>query len=177
MPPTATTLSQPVTALDHALGAADAPLTLVEYGDYECPHCGRLRPILHDLLQHFPGRLRLVYRHFPLATVHRHAQHAAEAAETAAAQDKFWPMHDLLFQHQSNLTDEDLVNYADQIGLNLDQFMSQMKQHLHAPRVRDHFQSGLRSGVTSTPTLFLNSTRLSTPHDMQSLHKAISSAT
>ncbi len=169
-------LTVPVSDRDHTQGPADAPLTLVEYGDYECPHCGRLHPIINQLRQQFGDQLRFVYRNFPLATMHRHAQHAAEAAESAGVQGKFWPMHDLLFEHQNAETDEDLVHYATQAGLDMDQFMSDMKQHVHAARVREDFLTGVRSGVNATPTLFLNARRLDGHHDLETLTAQLQSA-
>src|SRR5438552_3146929 len=106
-----------VTEADHRSGPEDAPVTLVEYGDYECPHCGRAHPILRELQRRMGRKLRLVFRNFPLAELHPHARHAAEAAEAAAAQGKFWEMHDALFEHQTRLADTDLLRYAAALGL------------------------------------------------------------
>ena len=152
-------LLNPVHQSDHIRGPADAPLTLVEYGDYECPDCGHLFGILQDLQQEFSTRLRLVYRHYPLSGIHKHAQMAAEAAEAAGAQGRFWEMHDLLFQHQDALDEKHLLRYAEQLGLDLDRFHRDLKQGSYAERVRQDFIAGVQNGVSGTPGLFLNGVR------------------
>src|SRR5215469_16532046 len=116
-PPSSALLLLPISPTDHILGSGDASHTLVEYGDYECPNCGRLYLILRDLQENFADRLRVVYRHYPLSGVHPHAQEAAEAAEAAAAQGKFWEMHALLFERQNALTTHDLIRYAGELDL------------------------------------------------------------
>jgi protein-disulfide isomerase len=152
-------LTLPVSDRDHVQGPATAPVTLVEYGDYECPYCGAAYPIVKQLQEDLGDRLRFVFRNFPLTTVHPHAEHAAEAAEAAGAQGKFWEMHDYLYEHQSALMDGDLLAYAAEIGLGAEQFVRDMEGQVHRDRVRADFMSGVRSGVNGTPTFFINGTR------------------
>jgi protein-disulfide isomerase len=151
-------LTMPVSARDHILGPTTAPVTLVEYGDYECPYCGQAHHVIKQLQQLLGRHLRFVFRHFPLTTVHPHAQQAAEAA---GAQGKFWEMHYVLFEHQHALEIGDLVRYAAALGLDLQRFTSEFASHTHAGRVREDFMSGVRSGVNRTPRL---STLLTYPH-------------
>jgi protein-disulfide isomerase len=151
-------LALPVSAVDHALGPADAPVTVVEYGDFECPICKQTAPGLRLLLERFPGRVRLVYRHFPLEEVHPHALLAAEAAECAASQGKFWEMHDLLYANQGQLKAKHLHGYAERLELDLARYAADMDGHVYLQRIRDHLDSGRRSHVRSTPGLFLNGT-------------------
>ena len=158
-------LLNPVHDWDHIRGPADAAFTLVEYGDYECPACGHLFRILQDLQQEFGARLRLVYRHYPLSGIHKHAQMAAEAAEAAAAQGHFWEMHDLLFEHQDALDQKHLLHYAEQLGLDVDRFHRELKQGLYAERVRQDFIAGVQNGVNGTPGVFLNGVRQPSPFD------------
>ena len=162
-------LLNPVHQWDHIRGPADAPLTLVEYGDYECPDCGHLYGILQDLQQEFSTRLRLVYRHYPLSGIHKHAEMAAEAAEAAGAQGRFWEMHDLLFQHQDALDEKDLLRYAGQLGLDVDRFHRELKQGSNAERVQQDFIAGVQNGVNGTPGLFLNGVRQPGPFDQPAL--------
>lgn len=152
-------LLNPVHEWDHIRGRADAAFTLVEYGDYQCPDCGSLFGILQTLQQQFGTRLRLVYRHYPLSGIHKHAQMAAEAAEAAAAQGRFWEMHDLLFQNQESLERKHLLRYAEQLALDLDRFRSELQQESHLERVRQDFIAGVQNGVNGTPGLFLNGVR------------------
>ena len=152
-------LTPPVSELDHAAGPDDAPVTLVEYGDYECPYCGMAYPIVKAVQRELGSQLRFVFRNFPLAEIHPHARHAAQAAEAAAAQGKFWEMHDLLFEHQHALEDEDLIGYAKSLGLDAEQLARELEAGTYAKRVRDDFRSGVRSGVNGTPTFFLNGER------------------
>lgn len=152
-------LLDPVHEWDHARGAEGAPYTLVEYGDYECPDCGRLFDILRKLQSQLDGRLRFVYRHYPLSGVHKHAQMAAEAAEAAGAQGRFWEMHDLLFANQRALNRNDLVTYAEQLGLDAETFRRDLKDGTHRERVRQNFIAGVQNGVNATPGLFLNGVR------------------
>jgi protein-disulfide isomerase len=151
-------LLDPVHDWDHIRGPADARATLVEYGDYECPACGKLFVVLRDLQVDTAG-LRLVYRHYPLSGIHKHAEMAAEAAEAASAQGKFWEMHDLLFEHQDALRLEDLVQYAEQLGLDVDRFYRELKDGTYHERVRQNFIEGVQNGVNGTPELFLNGVR------------------
>jgi len=152
-------LTPPVNAHDHVQGPADAPVTLVEFGDYECPHCGRAYPIVKDLQARLGDRLRFVYRNFPLAESHPYAEHAAEAAEAAGDRGKFWPMHDLLFEHQDALDDADLVRYAAALGLDAGAVAREIENDTHLERIRADFMSGVRSGVNGTPTFFINGSR------------------
>ncbi len=166
-------LMLPVSRRDHALGPATAPVTLVEYGDFECPHCGAAHPVVREVRRRLGEELRFVYRHFPLASVHPNAEPAAEAAEAAGAKDKFWEMHDLLFEHQDMLDAESLLSYAGILGLDMHRFVLELSQGIHMPRVREDFLSGVRSGVNGTPTFFINEVRHDGGFDVVSLIKAI----
>ena len=166
----------PVSARDHIAGPAQAPVTLVEYGDYECPYCGQAYIVMEELEDVFGNLLRVVFRHFPLTNVHPHAQHAAEAAEAAGAQDSFWEMHDYLFEHQEALEDEDLIGYADDLGLDMARFGRDLAEHRFAARIREDVLSGIRSGVNGTPTFFINGVRHDGLYDFDSLAAAITEA-
>ncbi len=161
---------------DHRRGPATALVTLVEYGDYECPYCGQAYPIVKEIQRRLGDRLRFVFRNFPLTQSHPHAEHAAEAAEAAAAQEKFWEMHDSLFEHQQALDDAHLVHYA--VALNLDQetFEREMTEHVHTNRVHEDFLSGVRSGVNGTPTFFINGVRHDDSYELETLLAAIEAA-
>jgi protein-disulfide isomerase len=163
----------PVSDRDHILGRITAPVTLVEYGDYECPYCGQAHHVVKQLRQLIGHQLCFVFRHFPLTTVHPHAELAAEAAEAAGAQGKFWEMHYALFEHQHALDPDDLVRYAAALGLDLSQFNSELARHVHAPRVREDFMSGVRSGVNGTPSFFINGMRYDGSFDFDPLLNAI----
>jgi protein-disulfide isomerase len=163
------TLRVPVSAVDHTEGPADAPVTLVEYGDYECPHCGRAFPIVKRLQRALRGRLRFVFRNFPLTDVHPHAAQAAAAAEAAARQGQFWAMHDLLFGHQQALDDRSLRGYAGQLGLDLSAFDADRRSADVQDHVADDLESGARSGVNGTPTFFANGTRVDGGYDYDTL--------
>jgi protein-disulfide isomerase len=154
-------LTPPVGERDHVQGPADAPVTLVEYGDYECPYCGQAYPIVKALQQRMGDRLRFVFRNFPLANAHPHAEHAAEAAEAAGAQgeDRFWAMHDRLYEHQRALDDQHLERHAAAVGLDVERFDREMEAGRYRERVREDFLSGVRSGVNGTPTFFINGAR------------------
>ena len=152
-------LTPPVSARDHAQGPADAPVTLVEYGDYECPHCGRAYPMVKAVQRSMGNGLRFVFRNFPLTKSHEHAEHAAEMAEAAGHEGKFWPMHDLLFEHQDAQEDEDLVGYAASLGIDPAWAAAALTQGLFRERVREDFASGVKSGVNGTPTFFINGAR------------------
>jgi protein-disulfide isomerase len=157
---------------DHIRGAVDAPVVLVEYGDFECPYCGRAEPIVRDLLKEF-GDVGYVWRHLPLSDVHLHAQLAAEAAEAAAEQGAFWEMHDLLLDHQDALDPDDLMRYAEQIGLDLDRFEDDVMTHAGAARVADDVDSADLSGVSGTPTFFINGRRHYGAYDLETLSNAV----
>jgi protein-disulfide isomerase len=152
-------LTVPVGERDHIQGPDSAPVTLVEYGDFECPYCGRAYPIVKALQERLGDRLRFVFRNFPLNNAHPHAEHAAEAAETAAAQGRYWEMHDRLYEHQRALDDAHLERYAADVGLDVARFNREMEAGEHRPRVREDFLSGVRSGVNGTPTFFVNGVR------------------
>jgi protein-disulfide isomerase len=158
---------------DHIRGSLAAPVTLVEYGDYECPHCGATHPIVQEVLQELGDQVCFAYRHFPLTQVHPHAQLAAEAAEAAGAQGKFWSMHNLLLEHQQALQEQFLQVYAAVIGLDLKDFDRDLALHVYAGRVREDFLSGVRSGVNGTPTFFINGVRHDGDYRYETLLSAI----
>ena len=169
-------LTMPVGARDHVQGPADARVTLVEYGDYECPHCGRAYPIVKDVQRRLGSKMRFVFRNFPLSESHPHAQHAAEAAEGTAAGGRFWEMHDTLFEHQEALDDIHLVRYAAKLGLDAKTFEQELHAHKHKARVREDFMSGVRSGVNGTPTFYINGERHDDSYELQTLLSAIERA-
>jgi len=169
-------LQVPVTARDHARGAADAPATLVEYGDFECPYCAAARPIVRELLERLDGRLRVVYRHFPLTREHPRAQAAAEAAEAAGAQGRFWEMHDLLYASPGKLADADLRGHVAALGLDPARFDAEMAAHAHAARVGEDAAGGAVSGVSGTPTFFVNGVRHDGPVGLRELLAAVTAA-
>ena len=154
-----TRLALAVGERDHVQGPATAPVTLVEYGDYECPYCQAAVPIVGDLQEFLGDQLRFAFRHFPLTRLHPHAQRAAEAAEAAAAQGKFYEMHLSLFGHQDALEDDHLSTYAAELGLDTAQFKRELDAHTHAGRAREDVESGVASGVTGTPTFYLDGVR------------------
>jgi NhaA family Na+:H+ antiporter len=163
------TLKPQVGDRDHIRGPADAPVTLVEYGDYECPHCRQVAPIIEQLQERFGDRLRYIFRHFPITSAHPNAQLAAEAAEAAAAQGKFWEMHDLIFEHTGPLTKQQMVQYSRELDLDVAQFERELDENVYADRVREDFLSGVRSGANGTPAFFLNGVRYDGPWDLDSL--------
>ena len=166
-------LKPPVSERDHAEGPANAPITLVEYGDYECPHCGRAYPIVKEIQRNFGKRLRFVFRNFPLGEMHPHAEHAAEAAEIAGEMGKFWPMHDMIFERQAALGDSSLGEYAGKLGLDAKVFRQKLAAHETEPRVKEDFLSGVKSGVNGTPTFFINGLRYDGPWDLETLSAAL----
>jgi protein-disulfide isomerase len=168
-------LTPAVTARDHIQGAMDAEVVLVEYGDYQCPYCGAAYPIVKQLQKRMKDKMSFVFRNFPLASAHPHAEHAAEAAEAAAGQGKFWEMHDVLYENQEALEDENLLKYATAVGLDLRRFKRDLTEQVYAPRVREDFRTGVRSGVNGTPSFFINGERYNGPYDFKSLLAAIAS--
>jgi protein-disulfide isomerase len=168
-------LAVPVGEQDHILGPTNAPVTLVEYGDFECPFCGRSYPVVKELRSRLAERLCFVFRHFPRPDVHPHARQAAEAAEAAGAQgeDRFWPMHDLLFEHQDALGDVDLERYAAAVGLDLEQFRRDLAVHAFRDRVHKDILSGVRSDVHGTPTFFVNGVKHEGPDTLEDLLEAV----
>jgi protein-disulfide isomerase len=173
---TAPTLTVPVGPDDWSDGPEDAPVTFVEYGDFECPHCASMEPVLQELRRLAGPGMRFVYRHFPLTSSHPHAQSAAEAAEAAGAQGAFWPMHDALFANQQALTDRDLVGYAAALGLDADAVATALASHTYEPNVREDFMSGVRSGVSGTPTFFINGVRYDGEYTLDALARAVQKA-
>jgi diadenylate cyclase len=167
---------EPVGARDHARGPEDAPVTLVKYGDYECPYCGQLHPVLEELRERSGERVRFVFRHFPLDSAHPRARRAALAAEAAASQGRFWEMHDLLYENQDELGDEDLRRYAAELGLDLQRFEADMANDDHAWRIEEDRLGGERAGVGGTPALFVNGARYSGPMDLDGLLAAVEEA-
>jgi protein-disulfide isomerase len=170
-------LTRPVDpAWDHIQGSLDAPAVLVEYGDYECPYCGAAYPNVKAVQAELGDRLAFVYRHFPLVHVHAHAEPAAEAAEAAGAQGEFWAMHHQLFTHQRALGPPYLLQYAVAIGLDVDRFTTDLAGHTYAPRVAEHFRSGVESGVQGTPTFFINGVHFDGGYDAPTLLAALALA-
>jgi protein-disulfide isomerase len=166
----------PVSERDHVVGGEGALVTLVEYGDFECPFCGQAHVVLEEVRRALGPRLRFVFRHFPLSSVHPHALRAAEAAEAAGAQDAFFPMHDLLYENQDALEDADLVGYAAELSLDVDRFAGELASHVHRPRVRADFMGGVKSGVNGTPTFFIDGRRHDGAWDRASLLEALDAA-
>ncbi len=160
---------------DHIRGPSEAAVTVVEYGDFECPYCGRAEPVVRELLTDFAD-VRYVWRHLPLSDVHPNAQLAAEAAEAAANQDAFWEMHDLLLDHQGDLQPRDLLAYAEQLGLDLERFRDDLSEQAGASRVEEDVDSADRSGVTGTPTFFINERRHDGAYDVETLSAAVRAA-
>jgi protein-disulfide isomerase len=161
---------------DHVRGADDAPVTLVEYGDYECPYCGQAEVVVRELLVSFGDDLRYVWRHLPLSDVHPHAQMAAEAAEAAAAQGAFWEMHDKLLAHQDELAPPHIRRYADELGLDTDRFWDEIRRRRYADRVGDDVASADASGVAGTPSFFINGRRHQGAYDVATLTAAVRGA-
>jgi protein-disulfide isomerase len=166
-------LSVPVGAHDHVQGTDGARVTLVEYGDYECPHCGRAYPVVKKVQEKLGDKLRFVFRNFPLTQAHPHALHAAEAAEVAATQGKFWEMHDMLYENQSALDDESLIAYAAKIGLDVEKFKEELQNDTFEEKVREDFMGGVESDVNGTPTFFINGFRFNQSWDEETLRKAL----
>jgi protein-disulfide isomerase len=161
---------------DHIQGPADAAVTLVEYGDYECPYCGAAYPIIKEVQARMGERLRFVFRNFPITTAHPHAEQAAEAAEAAAARGRFWEMHDLIYENQDRLEVADLRAYAEQLELDVESFGRELVEHVHADRVREDFMSGVRSGVNGTPTFYINGVRHDDTYELETLIDALEKA-
>jgi protein-disulfide isomerase len=167
------TLKVPVTAEDHIEGDPTAEFTLLEYGDYECPHCGRAYGIVKQVQKHFGRRLRFVFRNFPLAQIHPHAQTAAETAEFAGAHGRFWEMHDLLFENQDRLGLPLLLALTEELGLDPQALRDALTAGEFEPRVRRDFLSGVRSGVNGTPTFFVGENRHDGPWEFEDLVTAL----
>jgi len=165
-----------LTAAEHMRGDADASLTLVEYGDYECPACSQAAPLTQHLVESFGKRLRFIYRHFPLMEMHPHAELAAEAAEAAAAQGEFWAMHHRLFSQPQPLDLPALTAHAQSIGLDMNRFNGEMADRIYTQRIQEHRRAGERSGVHVTPSFFLNGTPVDVSLGFEKLNEAIHAA-
>jgi protein-disulfide isomerase len=166
-------LALPAAQRDHIQGPITAPATLLEYGDYECPYCGEAYPVVKAVQARLGERLCFAFRNFPLANSHPHAEHAAEAAEAAGAQGRFWEMHDLLYENQQALEEEDLAQYAAALGLDAARLIAEVRTGAHRARVREDFKSGARSGVNGTPTFFVNGARFDGPPGVEALLAAL----
>jgi protein-disulfide isomerase len=169
-------LKVPVAPADHVLGDESAPVTLVEYGDYECPHCGHAHPVVKAVRKHFGKQLRLVYRHFPLTQIHPLAEPAAEAAEFAGVNEHFWEMHDAIFENQDRLSVPVLAELAEGLGLSADDLAAALDRREFAPVVKAQFMGGVRSGVNGTPTFFINGHRYEGMVEFEDLVEAIETA-
>jgi protein-disulfide isomerase len=165
-----------ITPDDHILGAADAPVTVVEYGDYECPYCRGAARDVHRLLERFPGSIGFIFRNFPISQLHPHADQAAEAAEAAAAQDKFWKMYELLLRTSSRLDLESLVGYASRIGLETDRFRDEIVNRVYADRIERDVREGIRNGVNATPKFYVDGHRLDGHLPLEGLVTAVEAA-
>ena len=172
--PEAVKLKNPVTERDNTSGSATAPVTLLEYGNFECIYCGQIYPVIKQIQNLLGDNLRFVFRHFPTLQTHPHSLRAAEAAESAAAQQKFWQMHDELFAHQAALEDRDLSRYAKRLGLNLERFTSDMTRNSFLKEIEADYQRSLfDEHITGTPTIYLNEIRYTGATDLESLLQAI----
>jgi len=158
---------------DHIQGPIDAPIALVEYGDYECPYCGEAYPIVKAIQEQLGDRLCFAFRNFPLVNSHPHAEHAAEAAEAAGAQGRFWEMHDLLYENQDALEDEYLARYAATLDLDVERLIKEVLAGTYTARVREDFRSGARLGVNGTPSFFINGVRYDGATDVEELLTAL----
>jgi protein-disulfide isomerase len=166
-------LTVPVNATDHVLGPEHAPVTVVEYADFECPNCKQAAPAVKLMLERFAERVRFVFRHDPLEEVHPHALMAAEASECAGGQGRFWPMHDLLFENQLHLKTNQLRGYAERVGLDMARYTAEMDDQVYLQRIREHQQSGRDSGVRGTPTFFVNGAIQDVSFGMHALFDAV----
>ena len=169
-------LRTPVTEHDHVRGPAGAPVTIVEYGDFQCPFCGLAHANLREVLRQRAETVRLVYRHFPIANIHPYAERAAEAAEAAGRRGRYWEMHDWLFEHQDQLDPVHLTLGVEQLGLPVDEVEAEIGRHANADRIRHDFVGGIRSGVDATPTLFVNDSRHDGDYDLATLLTTVDTA-
>ena len=174
--PHAITLAVPPQATDHAQGPEHARVTVLEYGDFECPGCKVAASTPTLLMERFPNQVRFIFRNFPLEEAHPHALLAAEAAEAVAAQGKFWAMYDVLFAHQSHLKAADLQHYAADLGCDMTRYHAEMNDHIYLQKVREHIDGGTRSHIRATPGFFLNGVVQDISFGMQSLHDAVATA-
>jgi protein-disulfide isomerase len=172
-PAEAIPLSPPVSERDRRRGPDGAPVVLVEYADFECPRCGRYARRVQAVKDRLGAELQVVFRHFPLSNIHPHAELAAEAAEAAGRQSCFWSMHDALFAHQAQLSRELIVSLARELGLDLPRFLRELDERTHRAQVKEHFMSGVRSGVQRTPALFINGVRYDDAWEADTLTAAL----
>ena len=163
-------------AADHVLGDAPAKLTLLEYGDHECPTCIQAEPLMQHLVDAHRRRLRFIFRHLPLVEIHPNAELAAEAAEAAAAQGQFWPMHHLLFAQADHLTPAALTGYAQSLGLDMNRFNAEMTDHIYTQRIQEHGRAGERNGMRATPAFFLNGKAVDVSLGFEKLDEAVQAA-
>jgi protein-disulfide isomerase len=166
-------LTLPDPERDHISGSPAGSIKLLEYGDYECPFCAEAHAVVKEIQRRLGDDLLFAFRNFPLANIHPHAEHAAEAAEAAGDQGNFWAMHDLLFKNQEALEDEDLAAYAAELGLDAKRLLREVTSSVYAARIREDFKAGVRGGVNGTPTLFINSERYDGPRDAENLLSAL----
>jgi protein-disulfide isomerase len=166
-------LTVPDPERDHISGSADGSIRLLEYGDYECPFCGEVQPIVKEIQRRLGDDLLFAFRNFPLTNIHPHSEHAAETAEAAGEQGNFWGMHDLLFENQDALEDENLAAYATELGLDQARLIGEVTSGVYAPRIREDFKSGVRGGVNGTPTFFINGERYDGMRDLEHLLNAL----
>jgi protein-disulfide isomerase len=169
-------LSPPVSERDHVVGPGDARVTLVEYGDFECPHCGALHPVVQAARTAFGGNLRFAFRHFPLRSSHPHALAAAKATEAAGEQGRFWEMYDRLYQRQTELDDADLERHARELGLDVDRFRRSLGERAHEVRIREDLASASGSGARGTPALFINGELYQGPLERDEIFAALARA-
>jgi protein-disulfide isomerase len=169
----ASKLNPPVNKNDHSQGLEHAPLVLVEYGDYQCPHCGAAYPIIKDIQQQFGKKLRFIFRNFPLSEAHEYAFQAAMAAEAAGRQKKFWEMHDILYEHQESLEKEKLLKYAKILGLSMKEFEKDLHDTTLAEIIEADFESGIRSGVNGTPSFYMNGVKYEGSYDSGSMSEIL----
>ncbi|HEX4242069.1 MAG TPA: DsbA family protein [Steroidobacteraceae bacterium] len=174
--PHAGTLAVPPEPIDHVAGPEHARVTVIEYGDFECPSCKVAATTPKLLLERFPNKVRFIFRHFPLQDAHPHALLAAEAAEAAGAQGKFWQMYDVLFANQAHLKDRDLHRYAGELGLDMARYVAEMDDHIYLQRVREQIAGGERSHIRATPSFFLNGAIQDISFGMKALHDAVARA-
>ncbi|MEB3214314.1 MAG: DsbA family protein [Leptolyngbyaceae bacterium] len=172
LPPEPDRLTLPVSDRDHCQGNPTAKTTLVQYGDYQCPTCQAVYPIIQVVQLRWGNRLRFVFRHFPQSHLHPDAHHAAEAAEAAASQNRFWEMHTLLFEHPMQLADSVLVEYAIALFLDVNQFLQDIATDCHVAKVQADLESGMASGVTQTPAFFINGWKYNNDQSLESLLEA-----
>jgi protein-disulfide isomerase len=172
-----TRLRKPVGPEDHVLGPSDAPATLLEYGDYECTHCRAAHDVVEEVRRYLGNRMRYVFRNFPLRQIHPHALPAAQAAEAADAQGQYWRMHAMLFEHQDALEPENLVSYAQALGLDVPRFVEDVRAGTSLARIQEDFTSGVRSGVNGTPTFFIDDERFDEQWDLETLIASLAKAT